>query len=143
MLLEKIQADIVLAMKSKAEARLETLRGVLAQLKNKMIEKRADLTEEEVVQLLRKEVKKRQEAIGLYQQGLRPDLAAKEQAEIATIEEYLPKALSLEELTAKVRAIIADQNLGDQPFGQQMKAVMAELGGAVDGSMVSQILKQG
>lgn len=142
MLLEKIQADIVVALKARAEARLETLRMILSQLKNKAIDKRAELTEEEIVQLLRKEVKKRQEAFGLYQQGARADLAAKEQSEIVIIEEYLPRQLALEELRPKIQTILKENNLVDQPFGLQMKAVMAVLGDSADGAAVSQILKE-
>lgn len=142
MLLEKIQADIVVALKAKAEARLETLRMILAQLRNKAIEKRAELTEEEIIQLLRKEVKKRQEAFALYQQGSRADLAAKEQAEVVIIEEYLPRQLSAEELRPKVQSILAEKNLAGQPFGLQMKTVMAALGDSADGAIVSQILKE-
>lgn len=142
MLLEKIQADIVVALKARSEARLETLRMILAQIKNKAIEKRAELTEEEVVQLLRKEVKNRQEALGLYQQGSRPDLAAKEQSEMAIIEEYLPQQLSIEELRPKVQTLLVEKSLTDQPFGLQMKAVMAALGDSADGAIVSQILKE-
>jgi hypothetical protein len=141
-LLEKIQADIVIALKAKAEARLETLRMILAQLRNKAIEKRAELIEEEIIQLLRKEVKKRQEAFTLYQQGSRADLAAKEQTEVVIIEEYLPRQLSAEELRPKVKSILAENNLTGQPFGLQMKTVMAVLGDSADGAVVSQILKE-
>lgn len=142
MLLEKLQADVVSAQKAKAAARLETLRLMLAQVQNKAIEKRADLTDEEVLQILRKEVKKRQDSIALYQKGDRAELAAKEQAEIKIIEEYLPKQLSLEELKPKVQAIINEQGLAGQPFGLQMKAVKAALGDSADGGLISQALKE-
>lgn len=142
MLLEKLQADVILAMKEKNELRLITLRTLISQCKNKAIDKREALSEDEVMQVLKKEVKKRQEAIGLYQQGGRPELSDQEQKELVIIEEYLPKQLSAEELKPKVQEIIAEQNLAGQQFGAQMKAVMAALGNQADGSAVSQILKE-
>lgn len=85
MLIDDLQAASLQALKAKDEVRLNTLRLVLSQLKNRAIDKRSDLTNDEVVTLLRKEVKKRQDSISLFQAGNRPELAAAEAAEITII----------------------------------------------------------
>jgi len=94
-------------MKAHDTDKLQTLRYILAQIKNKEIEKREDLTNEEVVDVLRRENKKLQEAAESFRQGGREDLAAENAAQAEIIAVYLPKELSDEELKAKVQEIIA------------------------------------
>src|SRR5260370_23343123 len=89
---EKVQADIVVAMKAKEEHKLTTLRMVKSALKNKEIDKREKLTDAEESQILTTLIKQRKESVESFTKGNRPELAAKEQAEIAMIEGYLPKA---------------------------------------------------
>src|SRR5712675_3623221 len=89
---EKVQADIVVAMKAKEEHRLTTLRMVKSALKNKEIDKREKLTDAEESQILATLIKQRKESVESFTKGGRPELAAKEQAEIGMIEGYLPRA---------------------------------------------------
>ena len=89
---EKVQADIVTAMKAKEEHKLTTLRMVKSALKNKEIDKREKLSDAEESQILTTLIKQRKESVESFTKGGRPELAAKEQAEIAMIEGYLPKA---------------------------------------------------
>src|SRR5690242_10909227 len=107
MLQEKIQNDLKEAMKAGDEARLSLLRGVSAALHNEEIKKRGSgkgesLTEEESVQILQREAKKRKEAAELFRSGNRPELAAKEEKEFEMIQAYLPKQLSKEEVKETV-----------------------------------------
>ncbi|QQS44361.1 GatB/YqeY domain-containing protein [Candidatus Roizmanbacteria bacterium] len=107
MIKQTIQADQIAAMKAHDTDKLQTLRYILAQIKNKEIEKREDLTNEEAVDVLRKENKKLQEAAEAFKQGGREDLAAENAKQAEIIAAYLPKELSDDELKAKVQEIIA------------------------------------
>ena len=103
---EKIQADIVVAMKAKEEHKLTTLRMVKSALKNKEIDKREKLTDAEEQQILTTLIKQRKESVESFTKGKRPELAAKEQAEIAMIEGYLPKAAGEDVIRGVVRGAI-------------------------------------
>src|ERR1700693_569827 len=100
---ERVQADIVMAMKAKEEHKLTTLRMVKSALKNKEIDKREKLTDAEESQILTTLIKQRKESVESFTKGGRPELAAKEQAEIAMIEGYLPKAAGEGEVWAVVQ----------------------------------------
>ena len=100
---EKIQTDIVVAMKAKDEHKLTTLRMVKSALKNKEIDKREKLTDAEEQQILTTLIKQRKESVESFTKGDRPELAAKEQTEIGMIEGYLPKAASEDVIRGVVR----------------------------------------
>ena len=103
---EKVQTDIVVAMKAKEEHKLTTLRMVKSALKNKEIDKREKLTDAEESQILTTLIKQRKESVESFTKGGRPELAAKEQAEIAMIEGYLPKAAGEDVIRAVVQGAI-------------------------------------
>ena len=103
---EKIQTDIVVAMKAKDEHRLTTLRMVKSALKNKEIDKREKLTDAEEPQILTTLIKQRRESVESFTKGGRPELAAKEQAEIGMIEGYLPQAASEDVIRGVVQGAI-------------------------------------
>ena len=103
----KIQTDIIVAMKAKDEHRLTTLRMVKSALKNKEIDKREALTDAEETQILTTLIKQRKESVESFTKGGRPELAAKEQAEIGRIEGYLPQAAGEDEIRAVVMGAIA------------------------------------
>src|SRR5436309_13930895 len=105
---DQIQQDMVTAMKSREELRLATLRMVKSALKNKEIEKRAPLDDRESQAVLSTLIKQRKESIEHFNKGGRPELAEKEAQEIGIIENYMPKAVSEEEVAAVVRASIAE-----------------------------------
>src|SRR5277367_6972572 len=100
---EKLQADIVVAMKAKEEHKLTTLRMVKSALKNKEIDKREKLTDAEEQQILTTLIKQRKESVESFTKGNRPELAEKEQAEIGMIESYMPESASEEEIRKIVR----------------------------------------
>ncbi len=143
-LTERVQKDMVDAMRAKQELRLSTLRMMKAALHNKRIEKRADLDEKEELQVFTTMIKQRKDSIEQFEKGNRPELAQKEAQEIAIIEAYMPKAAGEEEILATVRAVIADMGSPTmKDIGSVMKNVMARFGGArVDGKAVSEAVKK-
>ena len=103
---EQILADIKEAMKAKDEFKRDTLRTLNAALKQVEVDQRIEMTDEVVLPLLQKEIKKRADSVELYIKGAREDLAKKEQGEIELIKAYLPAQLSDEELKEKIKKII-------------------------------------
>lgn len=145
-LTEQIQKDLVEAMKSRNEARLSCLRMVKTALKNREIEKMAPLDEKESLQVLSTLIKQRKDSVEQFRKGGRDEMADKEQAEIALIESYMPKAAGEEEIVAGVRAVISEMGAPSmKDMGTVMKNVMARFQGAgirVDGKQVSETVKR-
>ena len=144
---EQIQKDITTAMKAREEARLSALRMVKTALKNKEIEKMAPLDDKEAQQVLTTLIKQRKDSIEQFRKGGRNEMADKEQAEIAIIESYLPKAAGEEEIVAGVRLVISEMGVPPtmKDMGAVMKNVMARFQGAgirVDGKIVSDVVKR-
>jgi uncharacterized protein YqeY len=140
---EKILADLTVAMKAKEVVRTSTLRMLKAAMVNRRIEKGAELDEDEVIKLLRSQVKQRRDSIEQYLKGARHDLAAKETAEIVVIESYLPQAASADEIDRAVAAAVAETGATSmKEMGAVMKATMAHLTGKnPDGRAVSEAVK--
>ena len=141
---EQVQKDMVQAMKAKEELRLSTLRMVKAALKNKEIDKRAALTDQEAMGVLSTLIKQRRDSIEQFTKGGRQALADKEAAEIKIIEAYLPKSVGEEDIVTTVRAVIAEMGSPTiKDMGAVMRNVMAKFAGArVDGKMVSDAVKK-
>jgi uncharacterized protein YqeY len=140
---EKIEADLTEAMRSGQAEKTGVLRFALAQLQNREIEKRGTgqapmLTDDEVIEALQKEVKKRKEAIELFQKGGRPELVEKETRELAFIEQYLPAPISKAEVETVVDAL-KKEGLSD--FNSLMKEAMKRLRGRADGKLVSEVVR--
>ncbi|HEY4499565.1 MAG TPA: GatB/YqeY domain-containing protein [Candidatus Paceibacterota bacterium] len=143
---QRIMEDLKSAMKAGNAELLGVLRMLHASLKNKSIDKKGkgqseELTDEDVIEVLGKEAKKRKESAEAFINGGRTDLAEKEKKELAIVEAYLPKQMNAEEVRAAVEKIIS--GLSDTSnFGLVMKTVMAELKGKADAKMVSEIIKE-
>ena len=136
----KLQEDLKVAMKSGDTVARETLRMAIAALKNKRIETGEDLAESDELQVLQKEVKKRQDSAEQYANANRPELAESEQAEMVVLQRYLPKALSEDEVRSIVQATITELGVSSKKeMGQVMKAVMAAHKGKVDGKLVQRL----
>jgi len=139
---ETIDTDIKNALKSGAKDKLSTLRMLSAALKNKQIDKRRPLTEEEVAETVRSLIKQRKDSIEQFGKGGRQDLVDKEAAEVAVLEVYLPPQLSREELEAMVRdAVIQTGAQGAKDMGKVMKALVPLVGGRADGKLLSELVK--
>ena len=146
----RVKAETITAMKARDSERTTTLRLITTALKNKAIEKREELTPAESEQILATMIKQRRDSIEQFTKGGRPELAAKEATEIAVIEEFLPKALSTEELAALVGQVVAQiaEGSGQKPTPKEMgtviKAVQAKLaadGLRAEGRLVSEAVK--
>lgn len=143
-LTQQIEKDIIAAMKARETERLSTLRMVKTAFKNKEIEKRQPLTDAEAQQILTTLIKQRRESVEQFTKGNRPELAAKEQAEIVLIESYMPKAAGEEELKKLVNEVLAAHDFSPKDMGAAMKAVQAKIqtsGLRADGRQVSEIVK--
>src|SRR5690349_4121549 len=140
---ERIVSDLTTAMKAKDADRVSTLRMVKANLMNRQIEKGGELTDEEVTKALQSLVKQRRDSFEQYQTAGRPELAEKEAAEIAVIEDYLPQAATNEEIFAAVDAAVAETGAATiKDMGVVMKAAMAKLTGkTVDGKAVNEAVR--
>ena len=138
-LAEKIQGDLVEAMRAKDELRLSVLRGIKSAIKLKEVEKIRTLDEPEAIQILQTLVKQRKESIEQFTKGNRPELAAKETKELAIIESYLPACASEAEMDAAIGKAISETRANSvKQMGAVVKAAKAELQGkTVDGKVLS------
>lgn len=144
-LFDKISADIKPAMLAKDKVRLEALRGIKKEFLEAKTAKGADgqLTDDAATKILVKMAKQRRESARIYEEQNRPELAASELAEVAVIEEYLPKQLSDEELTAELKKII-EQTGAKTPaeMGKVMGVATKALAGRADGRAISAKVKE-
>jgi uncharacterized protein len=148
---ERLGMDIITAMKAREQEKLTTLRMVKSALKNREIDKREPLTDAEEQAILTTLLKQRRESVEQFTKGNRPELAAKEQVEIALIEGYMPKAASEDDLRAMVVSAIAQvttdnggTRLGPKDMGTVMKAAQQKIaasGVRADGKLVSELVK--
>lgn len=144
MLDEKISQDYVTAMKARDNLRSATLNFLRAQIKNVRIEKReVTVSDADVIAVIKKQIKQRQDSIEQYTKGGRQDLADKETAELNILKDYLPKELSEEH----IRAIIAEtlnetQAASVKDMGKVMKGVMDKVAGNADNKKVSDLVRQ-
>ena len=136
---EQILADIKEAMKAKDEFKRDALRTLNAALKQVEVDQRIEMTDEVVLPLLQKEIKKRADSVELYLKGARDDLAKKEQSEIELIKAYLPAQLSDDELKEKIKSII--EKVGKN-LGAVMKMAKDEIGASAEAKRISMIAKE-
>ena len=141
---DRIINDMTAAMKAQEAARTSTLRMVKAAIMNREKEGGGAVTDEDVLKLLRSQVKQRRDSVEQYQKAGRPELADKEIAEIAVIETYLPQAASEAQIEQAVSEAIAETGASSmKDMGAVMKAVMPKLAGKnADGRMVSDTVKK-
>ena len=136
----QIQDDMKSAMRAGETLRRDTLRMLIAALKNERIDKGADLDEESVLAVVRRGVKSRKDSAQQYRDAGRDELADKEEAEIAVLEGYLPQMLDEAATIAAVEAAIAETGASEKcDLGKVMKAVMAAHKGLVDGKLVNRL----
>jgi uncharacterized protein YqeY len=138
-LLARLQGDLNSARKSQDKAGTLLLCTVLSEIKNKKIELRREPADADVVDVLRKSIKRRRESIEMYTKGGRKDLADKETAEATALEKYLPAQVSEDELRAAVKAAIAG---GATQIGAVMGKVLPQYKGRADGSTINAIARE-
>ncbi|WGT61953.1 GatB/YqeY domain-containing protein [Variovorax paradoxus] len=139
---EQITEDMKTAMRAKDSERLGTIRLLMAALKQKEVDERVELDDAMIVAIVDKMVKQRKDSIAAFTTGGRADLADKESAEIKVLEVYLPQRMSADEVTAEVRAIVAELGAkGPGDMGKVMGAVKTRLAGKADMGQVSAAVK--
>jgi uncharacterized protein YqeY len=148
MLLSQIKESLTSALKEKRDFEVGVFRQLLAAIYNRAIEKRGqgkgeDLSDAEVIEVLRKEAKKRREAIEFFNRGGRPDLVEKESRELSIIERYLPAQLTEDDIRSYVEKVFASGVVkAEDGFGAIMKEVMKALKGKADAASVSKIVQE-
>jgi len=142
-LVDKIQKDMYKAMKEKEKEKINALRNIIGKLKYRYIDKRDKLTEQEEIKVIQSLAKQRRESIEIYKQGGRNDLVETETKELSIIEEYLPQAMSEEEVRRLVREIVKEtgaESMSD--LGKVMPLVMKKGAGKIDGKIAQEILRE-
>ena len=138
---EKILEDIKTAMKEKDNFRRDTLRLVNSVIKQVEVDERIEMADDKVLPMLQTQIKRRLDSASQYRAGNREDLASNEEAEIKIISEYLPKQLTLQELEAQIKEIIAELGAGAN-LGAVMKAAKEKIGAKSDGKSISDCAKK-
>jgi len=138
-LLETLRAEQVAARKAGDKDRTLLLGTVLAALKNRELESSSPLNDQQVIEVLRKQIKQREDSVEQYTAAQRPELAAREQAEIEILRIWLPPELDPELIRAAARAAVAD---GASDLGKLMGKLMAEFRGRADGKLINQIARE-
>jgi len=140
---ERLDEDLKDAMRARDRIRLETIRSIRGAVKNKEIELRSELAEDQALRVVRTLVKQRNEEIERYREAGRPELADKEAAERRVLEGYLPAVPDAAAVESTVRAVIAELGArSPKDMGRVMKDALARLGPAADGKLVSQAAKR-
>ena len=144
MLEEQINKDYIQAMKDRDSLKSSTVSFLRAAIKNVRIEKRVEVVDEaDVVAVIKKQVKQRQDSIEQYSKGGRNDLADKEQAELEILKNYLPKEMSESDLMVIVQAAVKEANATSaKDMGNVMKVLMPKVAGKADNKMVSDLVKK-
>jgi hypothetical protein len=140
---ERITEDMKAAMRAKDAERLGAIRMLLAACKQREVDERIELDDVAVIALVDKLIKQRRDSVAAFEQVGRPDLAAKENAEIGVLQAYLPQRLSADEVAAAVTAIVTALGAsGPGDMGKVMGAAKAQLAGKADLGAVSAAVKQ-
>ena len=140
---QQLQEHLKEALRARDGRRKSVIRMAMAAIVNAEVEHGSDLDDADVVAILRKDARQRQDAIAELRQASRPDLLAQEVAELAILEEYLPKLLSREEIAKEARQVIAEVGAtGMGQMGPVMRQVMSKLKGRADGRVVNQVVRE-
>jgi uncharacterized protein YqeY len=141
-LLQKLDDDLKTALKASESLKVSVLRMAKAALKNRQIDKREELSEEDIISVILTLIKQRKESIEQFSKGGREDLAEKERQELSILQSYLPKQLNKEELDVIIIDTIKESSAeGIKDFGKVMRLIMPRVKGLVDGKVVNQRVK--
>lgn len=141
-MIKKISTDIISALREKDKKRLQVLRSIKTALKYREIELKKELSQDEIIAVLNTQLKRREQAIELYIQGERTDLADIEKYEIEVIKTYLPEPLTEAEMEIEVDEAIAELNAESmRDMGKVMKVLKEKLGSKADGKILSSIVR--
>ena len=142
-MLQKLQDDLKGALMARDEVRLSTIRFLLAAIKNLQIERQKDLTNEDIVSVIQKQIKQHHESIEIFEKGNLVEMAAKEKAELEILQSYLPEQMSKEEVEKLVTAAISQTGATElKDMGRVMAALSSQLKGKADMSLVSSLVRE-
>jgi len=140
---QRIDDDLKAAMKSSDSLKTSVLRMIKAAIKNKQVEKREELSDEEIIPVISTLTKQRRESIDLFSKGGREELAEKERQELAMLQLYLPGQLSPEDLDRIITEAINESSAeGVKDIGKVMRLIMPRVQGAADGKVVNQRVRE-
>ena len=140
---ERLVEEMKQAMKSNEKLKLSTIRMVRSALKNKEIELRKKLEDEDIVKVIQAMVRKGEESVEQFQKGGRMDLVEKEKSEIEIMKSFLPQPLSQEEILKIIDQSIQETQASSlKDLGKVMKSVMPKMGGKADGKLINQLVKE-
>lgn len=140
----EIDQDLIVAQKSRDAARLSVLRFLLSAVKYKEVDKKSDLSNDEIIEVVSKQVKTHRESVEAFRDGGREELAKKEEAEIKILQKYLPAQMSEDGVKSQINESLCQikSEGGTADFASLMKASMAVLKGKADGSLVKKIVEE-
>jgi len=150
--LQQIETDLITAMKAKEQLAVETLRGLKTRIQNEKVAKMSrgagsasggkDLSESEIIALIRSEVKRRKEAAESFKSGARNELMEKELQEAVILEKYLPAQMPEAELSAIIEKTVSENSFTAKDFGAAMGKLKAQLGDRAEGALLAKLLKE-
>lgn len=140
---EKLRSDMNEAQKSKEAIRLNTIRSINSEIKNREIDLKDELDDEAVIAIISSQIKKRKESIALFEKGNRTDLSQKEQKEIEILQHYLPEQVPEEELRKRVQEVIKEVGAsGPADLGKAMKKLIPEFKGRADNKIIKDLVSE-
>jgi uncharacterized protein YqeY len=140
---QRIEADVKTAMKSGEKEKLSVLRMLLTEIKNERIRRGSDVDEAGFVSLVRKSMKQREDSISQYRSGGREELAAKEEAEMKVLSDYLPAQVDEGQVRAAIEELVAERGLaGPAAMGPIMKEMIARFGSSADGATINRLARE-
>ena len=143
--LQQIEQDLIGAMKAKDPVSVDVLRGLKTRVQNEQTKSSStgkELAEDDLIALVRSEVKKRKEAAEAFQKGGRTEMSEKELKEAEVLQKYLPAQMGEADLSKIIDGVIAENGFLPADFGKAMGAVKAKVGNAADGAMLAKLLKE-
>jgi len=143
MLIEKIQTDLKSFLKNHQTAEVVTLRFLLADCQNVKIDKRRELSDEETIEIIQRQIKSHSDSITAFEKGGRPDLVAKEKREAEILQNYLPRQLTDEEINGLIKETLQEVGISDKKeMGKVMGAISPKLKGRADKGRVARLLSK-
>jgi len=140
---ENLLSDIKGALKAKESLKLNTIRGLVSEIKNREIDLRRELGGDEIISIISTQIKKRKEAAALFKKGGRNDLFEQESQEMVILQEYLPEQVSEDELRRRVQEVITELGIAEmKDLGRVMKVIIPEFKGRADNGQIKNLVAE-
>ena len=140
---ENLLSDIKRALKAKESLKLNTIRGLISEIKNREIDLRRELGGDEIISIISTQIKKRKEAAALFKKGGRNDLFEQESQEMVILQEYLPEQVSEDELRRRVQEVITELGIAEmKDLGRVMKVIIPEFKGRADNGQIKNLVAE-